>query len=246
MEIVGLKSVRKVAQITDAFNPIEIYDIVLAESTNIAITRVYIQQFIRSMAIPYSGAFMLFHYEDPVNREWRFSYLHKEDTISSTTNAKRFTYLFGKDHTSRTAEERFVDLLKQESIEKQQLLDAFSVESLSNEFFKEYDVIYQKFCKYIIENPPLFGDEFQHDQTGKTTRDYIKKLLGRITFLCFLQKKRWLNNNLHFIRDLFIQATPEQQSNFLDEVLEPLFFELLNTNQKRNARTISSTQEFSH
>lgn len=225
----GLQSVCKVAQITDAFNPIEVYDIVLQESTNIAIARVYIQQFVRSMAIPYSGAFLLFHYANPTNREWRFSYLYKEDTLSSITNAKRYTYLFGQDHTCRTAEERFVELFKQEHIEKQQLLEAFSVETLSKEFFDKYDAIYHKFCKYIIEDHlECFGGDFIQDPTGKTTRDYVKKLLGRITFLCFLQKKRWLNNNLHFMRDLFDDATPQQQANFLDEVLEPLFFDCLN------------------
>ena len=224
----GLQSVHKVAQISDGFNPIEVYDIVLQETTNIAVARVYIQQFVRSMAIPYSSAFLLFHYADPANREWRFSYLYKEDTNASITNAKRFTYLFGKDHTCRTAEERFAELFGQDNIEKQQLLDAFSVEALSKEFFTQYDAIYQRFCKYIEENQTLFGEEFRQDTTGKTTRDYVKKLLGRITFLCFLQKKRWLNNNIHFMRDLFYKATPEQQANFLDEVLEPLFFDCLN------------------
>ena len=224
----GLQSVHKVAQITDAFNPIEVYDIVLQDTTNIAVARVYIQQFVRSMAIPYSSAFILFHYANAANRDWRFSYLYKEDTIANITNAKRFTYLFGKEHICRTAEERFVELLQQEHIEKQQLLEAFSVEALSKEFFDQYDRIYQKFCKHIEEHPELFGDVFKQDTTGKTTRDYVKKLLGRITFLCFLQKKRWLNNNLHFMRDLFFKATPEQQANFLDEVLEPLFFDCLN------------------
>ena len=224
----GLQSVHKVAQISDGFNPIEVYDIVLQETTNIAVARVYIQQFVRSIAIPYSSAFLLFHYANPTNREWRFSYLYKEDTNASITNAKRFTYLFGKDHTCRTAEERFAELFGQDNIEKQQLLDAFSVEALSKEFFTQYDAIYQRFCKYIEENQTLFGEEFRQDTTGKTTRDYVKKLLGRITFLCFLQKKRWLNNNIHFMRDLFYKATPEQQANFLDEVLEPLFFDCLN------------------
>lgn len=224
----GLQSVHKVAQITDAFNPIEVYDIVLQDTTNIAVARVYIQQFVRSMALPYSSAFLLFHYADATNRDWRFSYLYKEDTNVSITNAKRFTYLFGKEHICRTAEERFVELFRHEHIEKQQLLEAFSVEALSKEFFTQYDIIYQKFCKHVEDHPELFGDAFNQDTTGKTTRDYVKKLLGRITFLYFLQKKRWLNNNLHFMRDLFFQATPEQQANFLDEVLEPLFFDCLN------------------
>ena len=223
----GLQSVHKVAQITDAFNPIEVYDIVLSEKVNIAVARVYIQQFVRSMAIPSAHAFILFHYADSFNQDWRFSYLYKEDTLSSITNAKRYTYLFGKDHTCRTAEERFIELYGKK-IEKQDMLEAFSVEALTKEFFTTYEAIYKKFCKHIEEHPEQFGEAFYQDATGKTLRDYVKKLLGRITFLCFLQKKRWLNGNIHFVHDLFFKATPAQQANFLDEVLEPLFFNCLN------------------
>ena len=60
-------------------------------------------------------------------------------------------------------------------------------------------------------------------------RDYIKKMMGRIVFLYFLQSKGWLAGNLHYMHDLFYDASDEVKGDFLDEVLEPMFFGLLNT-----------------
>lgn len=60
-------------------------------------------------------------------------------------------------------------------------------------------------------------------------RDYIKKMMGRIVFLYFLQSKGWLAGNLHYMHDLFYDASEEVKGDFLDKVLEPMFFGLLNT-----------------
>lgn len=60
-------------------------------------------------------------------------------------------------------------------------------------------------------------------------RDYIKKMMGRIVFLYFLQSKGWLAGNLHYMHDLFYDASDEVKGDFLDKVLEPMFFGLLNT-----------------
>ena len=67
-------------------------------------------------------------------------------------------------------------------------------------------------------------------------RDYVKKLLGRLVFLQFLQKKGWMGvpaankdwkgGDLNFMANLFNKST--YQDNYLDQVLEPLFFNTLN------------------
>lgn len=63
----------------------------------------------------------------------------------------------------------------------------------------------------------------------KLVRDYIKKMFGRIVFLYFLQRKGWLGGNRHYMHNLFANST--QKDNFLDGVLETLFFEVLNTDK---------------
>ena len=51
--------------------------------------------------------------------------------------------------------------------------------------------------------------------------------MGRIVFLYFLQSKGWLAGNQRYMHDLFY--TSEVKDDFLDKVLEPMFFGLLNT-----------------
>ena len=57
--------------------------------------------------------------------------------------------------------------------------EAFSVERLNKDFFRGYKEQYFKFLD-------LIGKE------SKDNRDYVKKLLGRLVFLQFLQKKGWM------------------------------------------------------
>ena len=75
---------------------------------------------------------------------------------------------------------------------------------------------------------PAFGSD------DKCVRDYVKKLLGRIVFLHFLQKKGWLGvpangkwgeGDKQFMKHLFEHASEEQKADYLDAVLEPLFAE---------------------
>ena len=55
-------------------------------------------------------------------------------------------------------------------------------------------------------------------------------MMGRITFLHFLQRKGWMNKDLNYMQNLFKGS--EQQDNYLDAVLEPLFFGVLNTKRE--------------
>ncbi len=226
----GLCSVRRVAQITDLFDVIDVYDVTLADNVVISVARIYIQNFVRSVAQYFSHAFILFHYENVTNRKWRFSYMYKENTIKSTTTAKRFTYLFGKNTAYHTARERFTLLLGKQ-IEKNDIIDAFSVEALSEEFFKGYKTHYEKFCKYLYS---INSNNFMFDE--KSLRNYVKKLLGRLVFLHFLQKKGWMGvpahnkkwegGDMEYMSNLIKRN--ENNDHFLSNILNTLFFNTLN------------------
>ena len=78
------------------------------------------------------------------------------------------------------------------------------------------------------------------DREEKPIRDYVKKLLGRIVFLHFLQKKGWLGvpagkewgeGDRDFMLKLFKNATEGQKENFLDDIMEDLFSEGLDHNR---------------
>lgn len=234
-------------------DPIALYDVTLRPGSKIQHSRVAIKQFIASEAMTFTHAFILFHYDNEAQRPWRFSYVYKERTTAATrATAKRYTYVFGRDYRSRTAVERFLELARSSKTDKD-FAEAFSVEALSDEFFDRYRELYADFVQYLtgkryvkesgkwvektIHAPnPQLATSFEG--SDKLVRDYIKKMFGRIVFLYFLQRKGWLAGNRQYMHDLFYLS--EFQDNFLDGVLEPLFFGVLNTRPEHRSADVAS------
>ena len=151
---------------------------------------------------------------------WRLSYIC--DLKEGNTAAKRFSYILGDEQGQyKTPIERLGKVAEKNGRFKlSDLREAFSVDALSKEFFDEYHRHYDRICDYIIHS-------HINTLTHLHIHDYVKKMMGRIVFLHFLQKKGWLNGNLAFLRDLFFFSP--HQGDFLEQVLEPLFFGIFNT-----------------
>lgn len=224
-------------------DPVAFYDVTLRPGSKIAHSRVAIKQFIASEVMTFTHAFILFHYDNEPHRPWRFSYVYKERTTAATRAvAKRYTYVFGKDYRCRTAVDRFISLARSPKADED-FAKAFSVEILGDEFFEEYKRQYVKFIKFIsgkvyekkngkwqdvVYQKPQPFYELSFGSDDKTVRDYVKKLFGRIVFMYFLQKKGWLAHDPDYMTNLY-KCAGEKQGDFLDSVLEPLFFGVLNT-----------------
>jgi type I restriction-modification system DNA methylase subunit len=229
----NIKSIRYVADVIDIeSDKISYFDVTVSDDSSITRSRVAIQHLLRSIVETHSHLLITFHYEDTENRAWRFSYAYKENTIGNMATAKRFTYIFGKEYKSRTAVERFV-VLSDSRKSDDDFAIAFSVEKLSDEFFVGYKQRYQKFCDYLLTEPSMIESfkYFNQDGSGKFIRDYVKKMFGRIVFLYFIQRKGWLNNNRNYMMELFQKASDDIKDDYLDRVLEPLFFGILNTDK---------------
>lgn len=180
--------------------------------------------------------------------KWRFSYVSEIRTEEGKkeTEPKRYTYLFGKGETCRTAADRF-DKLKDKSIYLNDLFEAFSVEKLNRDFFKTYKEFYEKFWKYLNSESAyrkiLIDKKAETDELKqKPLRDFVKKLLGRIVFLQFLQKKGWMGadsaskkwerGDIRFLQNLF--TNHKRKERFHSTALRTLFFETLNIKRKND------------
>lgn len=158
------------------------------------------------------------------------------DFVQKKTDTKRFTYLLGKNESCRTPAERFFRLSeKKGSADINTIQNAFSVEQLSKEFFDKYKKQFEKFWKYIHSNKDFKRISFGEDRE-KGIRDFTKKLLGRIVFLHFLQKKGWMgctaginkweDGDKQFMQTLFENYS--NQSEFHSICLAELFYNTLN------------------
>ena len=171
---------------------------------------------------------------------WRRSFVC--DIKGEATAAKRYTYVFGSSELLyKTPIARFL-YLQEKGISFEHIKAAFSVEALSDEFFNRYREQYADFVAYVTGKRyvksgnkweehtvrcanPVLMTAFGYDE--KRVRDYVKKMMGRLTFLHFLQRKGWLCGDLNYMQHLFERSC--DQSNYLEAVLEPLFFGILNT-----------------
>ena len=167
----------------------------------------------------------IFHEKSDV---WRLSYVSfdiKDGKQSLNTTVKRYTYELGSSIPIRTAKAQIGELLNHEKITKKLLEEVFSVEKLNNRFFADYKRLFEKLNGYLFENN--FAN-FQRDKSN--IRAFSKKLLGRITFLYFLQKKGWLgvknrwgDGDKDFLRTTF--KSIDTNKNFYEDYLKDIFFE---------------------
>ena len=247
---------------------IAIYEVELSDSVVIERNRAGIRNLLctnwRGMGC--AGAFMFcFRQNEAV---LRFSYVSESFVFAEdgsltkeSTDTKRFTYLLGEGHRSRTAIKQFEDL-KKSALDLKAITKAFSVEALSDLFFKEYKKQYEDIIEFITGKRMVkVANKWEDQVTGqpcreimqefsqfpdaeKAVRDYVKKLMGRLVFIQFLQKKGWMgcsageawnDGDKEFVQNLF--ANTSHKNTFVDDVLEPLFNDI---NTKRNGDITSS------
>ena len=255
-EATGICSIKQVGQIDIGVQPLQIFDVTVSDRVMMERNRVNIQRLIRKVMENYSSAFMLFHYENDTRWDWRFTFCHKKGGQKEVTDSKRYTFLLGPGQSCRTAANNFNKLYEnRDTLDMSKIEEAFSVEALTNEFFGKYKEEYDKFVEYItgkryVKKGNKYVEAIIHEphptlypcfsNNDKLVRDYVKKMLGRIVFLHFLQKKGWLgvpyneewgSGDRNFMLNLFKKATEKQKENFLDEVLEGLFAEGLDCNR---------------
>ena len=242
---------------------LKVFDITVGDNKKLENNKVGIQAIVRQYINQFEGALIIFHHQKVENQEWRFSYVEKRVNAQDSTSAKRYTYILGKGHPARTIAERFKDLEskkdKDETILLPALTNAFSVAPLSDDFFNEYREHYADLVEYIsgkrfVKKGGKFVEEKTKNANGafksafdgddKHVRDYVKKMMGRLVFLHFLQKKGWLgvpvnaewgSGDKNFIYNLFKNADENIKSDFLEQALEPLFFNTLNNNRGEEA-----------
>lgn len=102
--------------------------------------------------------------------------------------------------------------------------EAFDVEKLTKEFYRGYREIFEELQRVIKANNPhsYFTDPNRLHQ-------FSQRLLGRVMFLYFLQKKEFLAGDRNFLKNQYNKLCSDlENKNFYHQVLERLFFEMLN------------------
>lgn len=227
-------------------------------SVNIARNRVGLRRLVDSEVISGVKDGAIITYYQPETDEWRVTFYSERygwdedgNTIKEETHPKRYTYVVGPSESCKTAAGQLIKVVQKRSENTlEHVLQAFSVQKVSKDFFDEYKKQYDKFVGHLTgkiwtkSGVKDVGDRITQFQVffkdkidpEKEARDFVKKLLGRIVFLYFVQKKQWLgasssefeDGKPDFIYDLFKQVPEDNKDQFYSQWLTKLFFETLN------------------
>ncbi len=242
---------------------IALLEVHVADQIKLARNRVALRNFVARFIDEASTTAVLAVFHQPGKPDWRLTYACKrsqldDDTLEITTTQtapRRYTFLLGPNEPCRTAAGRLAEMReKGEHLTLQEVEKAFSVERLNKDFFKDYKKHYETFTAHLLapENAKstrtAFGitkhsEQADQDKADKPVRDFVKRLLGRLVFLHFLQKKGWMGckaggkswtgGDADFLNSYFSHALSQKDAHrFHSRWLIPLFFDALNNAER--------------
>jgi 23S rRNA G2445 N2-methylase RlmL len=152
-------------------------------------------------------------------------------TEREISNPRRFSFYLGPDAKTKTPEQF---LIKKGAISNlEDLKSRFSVEVVNKEF---YSKIAELFYRFI--------DEAKYPNSDRK-KFFAVKLIGRIIFCWFLKKKKSDAGKPLMPEELLSLESLGKHQNYFHSVLEPLFFEVLNTPvEKRASAALLQIEDF--
>ena len=150
--------------------------------------------------------------------------------VKILSNPRRFSYSLGFGTKTKTAYEFLIKKGKVDSLDE--LIQRFSVEVVNKQFYAQIATAFTELVggerngKKYEKLLNLYG-VVDHNKYA----EFGVRLIGRIMFCWFLKEKRSENGISLVPDDMLSLDTVNNSVNYYHHILEPLFFELLNTNQ---------------
>jgi adenine-specific DNA-methyltransferase len=255
-------SIKQIGQVELSDNrKLALFEVELKSNKDVNRNRVELRNLISKDLLSGVKDGALVTYYSKEKTQYRFTFVSKQTKITETgdfeeseTDTKRFTYVLGETESCNTPADRFFRLSEIKDKKLSDIEDAFSVEKVSKEFFAKYKEHFNKFNEFAYENFKnlLPFSHSSEDQKEKNIRDFNKKLLGRIVFIYFLQKKGWIgvpkeNNNwsggsTRFLSEHFNKSYKGTSNLFYLNFLEPLFYDTLNRKRENNIFNLTDSK----
>ena len=177
----------------------------------------------------------LFAFYETSSKNWRFSFVHityerdKQGQVKQViSDARRYSYWLGKGTNTRTAIQQISKLLDDSQSENtlKDMKDAFSVEPLNKEFYKQISEWYET----AVHKVTCINLDPESKQTqDEYTRQFLIRFLTRIIFCWFLKEKGLIKGEIFKKSEIvnFLNLESDK-SSYYKAILQNLFFATLN------------------
>jgi hypothetical protein len=159
---------------------------------------------------------------------WRLSLMTSQPVfeegqlLTKLSNPRRFSYLLGPGSKTLTPQKMLLNKGHVNNLEE--LQSRFSIEVVNDAFFA---AIAELFDRLIGENG--WDSEMKYPGDKVSRNQYAVRLIGRLVFCWFLKEKQDEKGIKLVSEELFSSESAKNNTNFLNTIVNPLFFEVLNT-----------------
>ena len=215
---------------------VTVYEVILndgAQNRRVAITQ---EMFRILRGIGVNNAIVAFSNAD--RRNYRFSLLTSkyefdgEKVVKILSNPRRYSYSLGYGTKTKTAYDFLIGKGKVNSLDE--LINRFSVEVVNKQFYNEIALAFTKLVGGQRDGK-TFNKELNIQSVVDPNKyaEFAVRLIGRIVFCWFLKEKKSEAGIPLIPENMISLDCIKDSNNYYHDTLEPLFFELLNTNQTR-------------
>ncbi|MCL2414712.1 MAG: Eco57I restriction-modification methylase domain-containing protein, partial [Bacteroidales bacterium] len=248
----NIKSIHRFAtvKLADGKN-LAVLDIETQAGVQIARNRVGLRNLVEKFIdhSRYHGILAFYHSDastGSASGEYRLSFISSEPTIKEdgsfemqSTAPKRFSYVLGENEKTKTPAERLKTIAdKRGAATLDDVKNAFSVETLTKEFYKELSDWYF----WALQNVEFPNDLEQDKEINNSTA--VIRLITRLIFVWFLKQKKLIKDELFEISELaeILNYKDKTGSTYYKAILQNLFFATLNTEMSDKQRKFVNRQ----
>ena len=151
--------------------------------------------------------------------------------MKEQTNARRYTYILGPEKHCRTAIQRFEKLHNTANVSLHDVEEAFSVEALTKQFYRELFDWFQWAC--AEETGVFFPNLDSAEDKKQALQEHLIRLITRLIFVWFIKQKHLVPDELFNVDEISrklkdFDSASTTQSNYYRAYLQNLFFATLN------------------
>ncbi|MFA7057497.1 MAG: TaqI-like C-terminal specificity domain-containing protein [Candidatus Cloacimonadales bacterium] len=190
----------------------------------------------------------LFFFKSKVSNNFRFSLITLDLSLKgdkeeySYSNPKRYSFFLGKEAKDHTPNEFLIQKGRIKDLDD--LQQRFSIEVVNKEFYSAIQLLFYKLVggkvrqgSKNVELEPML--KLPATANHKINQEFSVRLIGRLVFCWFLKKKKSDKGIPLIPADILSSGAIKE--NYYHNIIEPLFFNLLNTPIKERKQEFRST-----
>lgn len=159
------------------------------------------------------------------------------------SNPRRFSFFLGPDSRTHTPYEYLVKKARVKDFDD--LKERFSIEVVNKEFYTSIAILFTK----LAGGKRTIGAK-KYDEKGSLKlpstlddtllKEFTMRLIGRLVFCWFLKKKKAEGGLSLLPEEVLSTEAVSKESGYYHKILEPLFFQVLNTPVKERSKSYQS------